>query len=321
VNRPRRPDWRSVVPWVCLVGVELYFGLRTPEVLTSGNLLNVVGQAAPLIIVAVGQLFVIVSGGFDISIGSIAALSAVVSAQAVNHTGGYALLVAPAVGLACGLANGVLVGRWGLQPIVATLGMLAVARGLSLLMSSDSFVAFSANNPLFALAYSRTAGVPNAFLFAAGCAAFAALVTNRLRFGRRLYFIGSNADGARLLGTPVGSTLVWAYGVSGLSAGLATLVYLGRAGGAAPTEGNGLELAAIAAAVIGGTALSGGVGRVLGVVVAAVFIQGLANGLGLTSASPFLQETILGAVIVGAGLVDFAARQLSRNTRTQEVLA
>lgn len=293
-----------------VVLLAIAFGLSSGFFLTGPNLLNVLGQAGPLAIIAMGQMAVLVTGGFDISVGAVVALSAVSAAMAVNQLGIAGLVIAPLVGGMAGVANGLLVGRLGVQPIIATLGMLLLARGGALLISGSSPVALESTGQLTWLGYGDVAGVPQAFLFALVLAVVVTVLLRQLRLGRRLYLVGSNRTGAALVGVNVGATLTWAYAFSGLSAGFASVVFLARAGAALPTFGDGLELQAIAAAVIGGTSLAGGSGSPLFVFIGALFIQLLANGLNLLGLSPFVREVMLGGVIVLAGLLDFVVRRV-----------
>lgn len=308
---------RNGVAPLGLVVVLGYFSLTTDDVLDPSNLLNVGGQAAPLGLVALGQLVVVLTRGFDISVGSVAALSAVATALSVNELGAAGVVVGPLMGLACGIANGIVVGRFGIQPIVATLGMLSAARGMALLLSGERAVIIEGDNPLGPLGYGLLGPLPISLLVLLAMTAALALVLRHLRIGRRVYMVGSNPDGARLSGVNVGQTMVFAYGMSGLSAGLAALFFVGRAGSGLPTEANGLELQAIAAVVIGGAALSGAVGRPAVVLLGALFIQLLGNGLNLTGTSPFEQEIVLGSVLVVAGLLDFAIRRIASARQPQ----
>jgi ribose transport system permease protein len=305
---------RSVVAPLCLLGAVLIFGSTVPGFLETDNVTNLLGQMAPLAIVALGQMIVLVTRGFDISVGAVAALSAVVAATTINATGTAGVIAAPLTGLVCGLVSGYLVGRLDVQPIIATLGMLSVARGLALVIGDGQVVALE-DNPLMTLGFGKVAGVPWTFVVVLVVLAAVAFTTARLRIGRRLYMIGSDPQAAELIGVSRPRTLLFAYGASGLAAGTAGVIFLSRAGAGLPTEGNGLELAAIAAAVIGGTALSGGIARPAFVVLGALFIQMLSNGLNLGGTSAFAQEVILGVVIVLAGLTDWAIRRMARYSR------
>lgn len=308
---------RELLAPVCLLVAAIVLSQQSSKFLTSENAINILGQAAPLAIVALGQMLVIVTRGFDVSVGAVAAVAAVVAATAINAVGFVGVIAAPIVGLAVGMFNGVLVGRFNVQPIIATLGMLSIARGAALWVADGTAVSLD-DNPLTALGYGKVAGIPWSFILVIGVLLAVIGVTARLRIGRRLYMLGSNPAAAELVGLDRRRTLLFAYAVAGLLAGLAAVVFLARSGAGLPTEGNGLELTSIAAAVIGGTALSGGIGRPGVVLVGALFIQTLTNGLNLAGTSPFLQEVILGAVIVIAGLTDWVIRRVLVPLRTRE---
>jgi len=303
---------------LCLAASLTTFFFLSPGELERENLVGLLGQMAPLAIVAVGQMVVLVTRGFDISVGSVCALSAVCAALAAEQLGGLGVLAAPMVGALCGLVNGVLIGRLRVQPVIATLGMLSFARGLALLISGDAAVILRDGNPVAFVGYDHVAGVPVAFLFVAAVGLTLAAGLRWTAAGRRLYMLGSNPEGAALVGVDPGRTLVGAYALCGLLAGIAAIVLVGRAGGGLPTEAEGLEMQTIAAAVIGGVSLGGGVGRPGLVLVGALFIQSLGNGLTLAGYSPFVQEVILGAVILTAGLADHVIRQMAASQHLKE---
>jgi ribose/xylose/arabinose/galactoside ABC-type transport system permease subunit len=298
---------------LALVAVWAGFGLANPSFFSLDNALAISGQFGALAIASVGEMLVLVTGGFDISIGAVAALASVAASLAAGGIGPAGLVAAPLVGLACGAANGVLVGAAGVQPIVTTLGMMLLARGLALLASGGSqAVMLPPEIDVSALGYGDILGVPVIALAALAVTGLAWLLTTRLRIGRWFYMVGSNPVSARLVGVPVTRAIVGAYAFCGLAAGLAALIFLGRSGAGLATEGAGLELQAIAAAVIGGTALTGGCGAAPFVLLGAYFIQSLLNGLNLLGISPFVSELALGIVIIAAGLLDFAVRRLGR---------
>jgi ribose/xylose/arabinose/galactoside ABC-type transport system permease subunit len=308
-RRIRRAGPFLVAP-LGLLALGAVFATTIHQFLTPANLLNVAGQASPLAIVALGQLAVLVAGAFDISVGSVAALSATVAALAMNVAGPGAIVVAPLVGAAAGFVNGVLVGRFAIQPIIATLGMLSFARGLALLISGSAPVALRDTSISSWLGYGNLAGIPVAFVAALVALLGVGLLMGRGKVGRRIHMVGSNRTAAGLVGVDVDGTIVWAFVISGVSAGIAGALFMGRAGSGLPTLGDGLELQAIAAAVIGGTSLAGGVGSAASVLVGALFIQLLANGLNLAGLSPFVREVVLGSVILVAGLLDFIVARL-----------
>ncbi|HEX7126668.1 MAG TPA: ABC transporter permease, partial [Thermodesulfobacteriota bacterium] len=305
-----RPAARDLVAPLAVVGAWVVLGTVNPFFLSVSNGLNIAGQVAPLALAALGQMLVIVTRGFDISVGSVAALATVAGALAAGQAGWPGLLAVPAVGLACGAVNGLLVGYLGIQPIIATLGMLLFARGAALLLSDgNQAVMLPPDMPLMDVTYGEVLGVPATALIVLAVTAGLAAALARLRLGRRLYMVGSDPRAAELVGVPVRRTLAAAYALCGLAASLAGLVFLGRAGAGLPTEGSGLELSAIAAAVIGGTALSGGTGSPFPVLAGAFFVQSLLNGLNLMGISPFVAEVVLGLVIVLAGALDFVLRR------------
>lgn len=303
------PHPRFLVAPACLGLALALFGATVPDFLSPGNAANVLSQMWVLGLLAVGQMFAIVTRGFDISVGATAALASTAAALGANALGPAGLLLAPLVGIACGTVNGVLVGRLGLQPIVATLGSLVALRGVALLVSDDGQVVPLAETGLSdALAFDPVAGLPPAAWGALALCLAAAWTLARSTLGRRILMLGSNPEAVRLIGIDAGRTTLRAYQLCGLFAGLAGLLMTLRAGAGLPTEGTGMELQAIAAAVIGGTALSGGIASVAGVLLGAAFIQALLTGLNLQGLSPFVAQAAVGAVIIGAGLLEFAVR-------------
>ena len=319
------PRWRlrslaqSAVAPLCLAVALIVFFYISPGELSSSNLSDLLGQMAPLAIVAVGQMVVIITRGFDLSVGSVAGLSAVFVALGINWLGPVGAVLGPVAGLLCGLVNGFVVGRLQIQPLIATLGMLSIARGLALVFSSDNAVTMDGGkNPLNFLGYGHVAGIPVGFLVAVAVAIAVGLALAFTRGGRRLYMLGSNPEAASLVGVRADRVVVAAYAVTGLCVGIAAIVLVGRAGAGLPTEGQGLELQTIAAAVIGGVSLTGGVGRAGIVLVGALFIQSLTNGLTLAGYSPFVQEIILGAVILVAGLAELVIRRVAAPRRFKE---
>ncbi len=300
-----------------MLGATALFALTTPDFLTLSNIANVAAQVWVLVLLAVGQMFAIASRGFDISVGAVAALASTAGAMAANEIGLVGLIAAPLVGAACGAINGALIGRLGLQPIVATLGMLIAAKGVALLVTDDGqVVTLHAADQAAHIAFDAVLGLPLAGWLALGCVAGAHIVLNHLTLGRRILMLGANPDAVRLVGADAGRLQIGAYALCGLFAGLAGALMTLRAGAGLPTEGAGMELQSIAAAVIGGTALSGGVASVVAVCGGAAFIQIVLTGLNLSGISPFLAQVAVGVVIIGAGLIETALRSvLSSTTR------
>jgi ribose/xylose/arabinose/galactoside ABC-type transport system permease subunit len=279
--------------------------MLTPYFLTVSNLLNVAEQTSINAIVAIGMTYVIISGGIDLSVGSIVALSGValgISLKAEQPIGA-ALAVALVVGLAAGLVNGALVSWGRLPPFIVTLGTMSIARGAALLVTEGRPISGFA--PAFrALATGRVGFVPAPVLVMAVVYAVAHFVLTRTTFGRYVYAIGGNEEAARLSGVAISVDKTLIYGVSGLMSAIAAVILTARLNSAQPIAGMMYELDAIAATVIGGTSLMGGEGTLGGTLVGALIMGVLRNGLNLLGVSSFLQQIVIGGVIVFAVLLD-----------------
>lgn len=293
-----------------LVLCVVLWGL-TPHFLTVSNLLNIVQQTSINAIVAVGLTYVIISGGIDLSVGSIVALSGVVLGMLLQ--GGQPPLVAIpgalVVGFGCGLLNGALVSFGGLPPFIVTLGMMSVARGAALVVTEGRPIS-GFDEGFRWLAAGNVGLVPAPVIVMVLVYAVAHLVLTRTTFGRYVYAIGGNEEATRLSGVAVRFHKTAIYCVSGVTSAVAAVVLTARLNSAQPIAGMMYELDAIAAVVIGGTSLMGGEGSLGGTLVGALIMGVLRNGLNLLGVSSFLQQIVIGTVIVGAVLVD---RILKRN--------
>jgi len=279
--------------------------LTTSDFLTITNLDNLVNQVAVFAILSVGELFVILTGGIDLSVGSILGLSggvtALILASGVSIP--VAILVGLGAGLAVGLINGLLVTQLKLPPFIATLGMLGVARGLVLLLTGAKTIA-PLPDAFSTIANGFFLGLPNLFWILIIVTIIAAFVLGRTIFGRYVYAVGSNAESSRLSGVPVNFVLLGVYSISGLLAGFAGILTASRLGAGIPTAGTGYELQAIAGAVIGGASLSGAKGRAIGAVLGAVIMALLANGGNLLGIDPFYLQIAIGLLIIMAVYFD-----------------
>jgi len=288
-----------------LVALCAVLWVLSPYFLTVSNLLNVAEQTSINAIVAVGMTFVIVSGGIDLSVGSLVALAGVVLGAALraNLPLPIALLLALAVGLASGLANGALISWGGLPPFIVTLGTMSIARGAALLFTEGRPVSgFSA--AFRAIATARVGFVPAPIVVMVIVYAAAHFVLTRTTFGRYVYAIGGNEEATRLSGVSIRFHKTMIYGVSGLTSGVAAVILTARLNSAQPIAGMMYELDAIAATVIGGTSLMGGEGTLAGTLIGALIMGVLRNGLNLLGVSSFLQQIVIGGVIVFAVLLD-----------------
>ncbi len=277
----------------------------TPHFFTVSNLLNIAQQTSINAIVAVGMTFVILSGGIDLSVGSIVAVAGVVLGTLLHAGQPVPLAIAAslAAGVACGAANGALVSWGRLPPFIVTLGMMSIARGAALVFTEGRPVSgFDAG--FRSIATGSVGFIPAPVVAMILVYAAAHLVLTRTTFGRYVYAIGGNEEATRLAGVNVRGHKTAVYAVSGLTSAVAAVILTARLNSAQPIAGMMYELDAIAATVIGGTSLMGGEGSLGGTHVGALILGVLRNGLNLLGVSSFLQQIVIGAVIVGAVLVD-----------------
>jgi ribose transport system permease protein len=297
---------RLFVAPICLVGCVGVFAIATPQYPRAGNIGNVLSQMWVLGLLASGQAFPMVTRGFDISVGAVSALSSTVAALSINLMGLPGIVFGPLAGLACGTLNGILIGLCGMQPVIATLSVMIGARGLATLVSDGQPIPLAAGDFASNLALVPWFGLPPICWGAMIVVACAAWIMGYSLLGRQLMMLGSNSDAVHLVGCRAASLNVRAYQISGLLAGFAGVLITLRAGTGLPSEGAGMEMQSIAAAMIGGTSLSGGAANILFVVFGATFIQALLTGLNLQGVSPFLSQTAIGLVIIASGLVEFS---------------
>ncbi|MGW6357185.1 ABC transporter permease/substrate-binding protein [Streptomyces sp. NPDC055092] len=293
-----------------LVVLVIAMSLLSGDFLTTQNLLNVGVQAAVTAILAFGVTFVIVSAGIDLSVGSVAALSATVLAWAATSEGvpvWIAVILAVVTGIACGFVNGALISYGKLPPFIATLAMLSVGRGLSLVISQGSPIPFPQSVSRVGDTLGGWLPVPVLVMVVMGL--ITALILGRTFIGRSMFAIGGNEEAARLSGLRVKRQKVVIYALSGLFAAVAGIVLASRLTSAQPQAAQGYELDAIAAVVIGGASLSGGVGKASGTFIGALILAVLRNGLNLLSVSAFWQQVVIGVVIALAVLLDTVRRK------------
>nr|WP_202467716.1 substrate-binding domain-containing protein [Streptomyces sp. SID8378] len=298
-----------------LVVLVVAMSLLSGDFLTTQNLLNVGVQAAVTAILAFGVTFVIVSAGIDLSVGSVAALSATVLAWSATSAGVpvvLAVVLAIVTGIACGFVNGALISYGKLPPFIATLAMLSIARGLSLVISQGSPIAFPDSVSRLGDTLGGWLPVPVLVMIAMGLVT--ALILGRTFIGRSMYAIGGNEEAARLSGLRVKRQKIVIYALSGLFAAVAGIVLASRLVSAQPQAAQGYELDAIAAVVIGGASLAGGVGKASGTLIGALILAVLRNGLNLLSVSAFWQQVVIGVVIALAVLLDTLRRKAGSGT-------
>lgn len=296
---------------LALAAVVAALSAARPDFLSVRNLLIVLRQISINGILAVGVTFVLLTGGVDLSLGSLVALTGV-AAACLAHPGDWPVAVPVAVGIlagaACGAVNGLVVTKGRVAPFIATLGMMAAARGLALVVSGGRPV--SNLSPAFhVIGGGDLLGVPLPVLILAAVAASAHVFLKHTRHGRHLYAVGGNPEAAFASGLPVDRLRGFAYTLCGALAGLAGVVLASRITTGQPNAGVAFELDAIAAAVIGGTSLSGGVGGVGGTLLGALLMGVINSGLDLLNVSSYYQQIVKGLIIVGAVWLDRKARR------------
>jgi ribose transport system permease protein len=306
---------QRVLALAALVVLIIFFTIASPHFMQQSNLIGIGLATAVTGILAIGVTFVIITGGIDLSIGTVMTLSAVMTGVVVTNAD-LPLVIGIAVGIATGalmgLVNGLLIARLSIPPFIATLGTLNVARGLALILAELKPIYFN-ETPEFneGAMGSIIPGVdlPNVILVFVGCAIVASFVLGRTILGRYIYAIGSNEEAARLSGVRTVRWKASAYVISGLFAGIAGVVIAARLNSAQPAVGFGYELDAIAAAVIGGTSLSGGEGTIFGTFIGAFVISVLTNGLRLLSVPQEWQIVVTGCIVVLAVYLDIVRRR------------
>lgn len=286
--------------------------IATPAFLTVPNIINIGIQASVVAILAFGMTFVIVTAGIDLSVGSVAALGAMVSAfsfASLGLPGILTLLLGLLTGAVAGGITGLSIAYGKLPAFIATLAMMSVARGFTLVISNGTPIPTSESVSFMG---STVGGFPIPILAMVLAGFVCWFILSRTVLGRSMYAIGGNEEAARLSGIPVKRILVTVYALSGVFAGLAGMVLAGRLSSAGPQAGTGYELDAIAAVVIGGASLSGGSGRATGTLVGAVLLAVIRNGLNILNVSSFWQQVVIGLVIALAVGFDVFRRKQTR---------
>ena len=313
----RRLTETTTWTFLILLGIVAGFAaLRFQQFATVFNFRNIAADASGLLIIAVGMTFVIITAGIDLSVGSVLVFSGVIAAKVMLAIGGggwdaiAAGLVAGLVaGTAWGVVNGVLVTKARVPPLIVTLGSLGMALGSALLITGGIDVRGVPLQLTTTIGIGQLAGVPYVVIIAAAVTAVGAVTLSMTRFGRYTYAIGSNAEAARRAGIDVDRHLIKVYALSGLLAGLAGMVSLARFATTTIGGHSTDNLAAIAAVVLGGTSLFGGIGTVLGTVVGVFIPAILQNGFVILGVQPFWQQVAVGAVLIVAVYIDQLKRR------------
>jgi ribose/xylose/arabinose/galactoside ABC-type transport system permease subunit len=287
------------IAYAALLVLIVFFGIMAPNLfLTRNNFEVILQNSAVQCVVAIGMTFVIIIGSIDLSVGSNMALVGTLAALASGYIGGAAFFLTPLFGLIIGLVNALVFVYGRIPSFVVTLGMLSVARGLVLVIGHGWPVPI----PFYGL-FSDIGIPPVPILIVIALALAASFILTKTVFGRYVFAIGGDEDKSRMLGLPVNRVKVIVFAVSGALAGLGGGILTAQIGSGSPTMGTGFELTAISAVVIGGTALTGGRGSILGTIVGSLVMSTLANGLIILGVSTDVQIVLTGIVLVGAVLL------------------
>ena len=298
--------------FLILVVICIFAAFLSNSFLSVSNLFNVFKQITVAGIIACGMTFVILTGGIDLSVGSILGLSGVVASGVLQSTGntGLAVLTALTIGIFCGAVNGFFISHCEIPPFIATLGMMTLLRGCVLIFTKGSPIPVKADIYKF-LGKGMILSIPVPVIILILLYLLAHYVLTQTSFGRSVYAFGGNREAARLSGISVKRTEWMVYIINGLLSGVAAVVLTARLGSAQSTSGQGIEMDAIAAVILGGTSLSGGTGFVLPTVIGAMIMGIIDNILTLMNVNPHATYIVKGAVVLIAVLVDKKVKDLS----------
>ena len=321
---PRGRLWRSdavqrLLAFAALIAIVIIFSLLSPNFLQFDNVVGILIATTVNGILALGVTFVIITGGIDLSIGTVMTLSSVMTAVFITEWHlpvPIGILAGVATGALAGIVNGAVVAKLKLPSFIATLGMLNIAKGLALVVSGLKPIYFNDTPEFNRVAMGSVFGlfipgldIPNVVLVLFGCAIVASLILSKTILGRFTFALGSNEEAARLSGVNVDAWKIAVFALAGIFSGIAGVVIGARLNSAQPSLGQGYELDAIAAAVIGGTSLSGGEGSILGTVIGAFIISTLQNGLRILSVPQEWQTVVTGGIVIVAVYLDIVRRR------------
>lgn len=298
---------QKIGPVIGLLLIVVIISIMSPNFLTLNNLLNVLRQVSINALIAFGMTFVILTGGIDLSVGSILALTGAVTAGflASGMDPMLAMFLGLLLGAILGAINGIIISKGNVAPFIATLATMTIYRGLTLVYTEGRPISGLGDSLSFQLiGKGYFFGIPVPVITMSIAFGVLYFVLKKTTFGRRVYAVGGNEEASRLSGIKVDRIKVYVYALTGTLAALASLILTSRLNSAQPTAGNMFELDAIAAVVLGGTSLTGGRGWIVGTLIGALIIGVLNNGLNLIGVSSFFQQVVKGAVILVAVLLD-----------------
>jgi len=299
------------------------FALSSDIFLTGTNLLNITRQISVISLISIGMTFVIITGGIDLSVGSIISFAGIITASAMKdmHLSVFvSVLIGIAIGTATGLVNGVLVSLLKMPAFITTMGTMTILRGLGFMYTQGYPIYDLAKDfKLIGQGYIGVIPTPTVILLITAVAAY--ILLRKTIFGRHIYAIGGNVEAARVAGIKVKSVNLMVYVISGFVCGISAVVQAARLGSGLPTIGEGFELDAIAAVVIGGAAMTGGSGNILGTILGSIILGVLSNGLSLLDVDSYVMKVISGLVVILAVLIDMIRTEMAGRTQIKKTKA
>ena len=298
--------YKSLIGLVLLIGIV---SILNPAFLSGKNILNIFRQTSVNAIIAAGMTFVILTGGIDLSVGSILAISGAVCASLMVNGQNMilAVIIAIIIGGVFGTLNGFIISKGKLQPFIATLATMTILRGVTMVFTDGKPITLGSGD--LAISFSKIGGgtilgIPTPVIIMIVVFVVSAYILSNTKMGRYTYALGSNEEATKLSGLNTDKIKIWVYTISGILAAVAGIILTSRLYSAQPTAGNGYELDAIAAVVLGGTSLTGGKGKISGTIIGALIIGVLSNALNMLDVSSYYQMMVKGVVILIAVLLD-----------------
>jgi ribose transport system permease protein len=308
-------NYRELSLLLIVIALGILLSIFTENFSGQSNLFNVARQVSLIIVVALGATLVLISGGIDLSVGSVLGLAGIVTSLA--SVSGIpvviAILLGLATGVACGLINGLLIAKAKINPFIVTLGMMSVARGIALVVTKGYSITIESEFLLY-LGQGYVGPVPVPVIIMILCVLAVDLYYRKHTFGSRVRAIGGNEEAARISGIKIDKNRIVIYALAAFLAAFAGIIMVGRLNVGQPSAGQGWELRAIAAAIVGGTSLSGGVGSIWGTVLGAILIGIIGNGMVLLGIPMEWEQVVTGTIIVAAVALDSLTRRRTRGT-------
>lgn len=310
-NPANKTPWTTLltehIPTLVLIVLCIFSALMSDRFVSSANITNILLQASVLAVVTIGMTYVIIGGGFDLSVGSVVALAGCIAAEVMLHSGIFVGLLAGTLsGVIVGIVNGYVIARVGVSPFIATLGTMVLIRGIVLLITNGSPIVGEEGLPEAFVAFgtARLYGVPYLVIAAVAASIVFSWILHRSAFGTRIFAVGGNREAAFLSGVPVNRITISTYAICGLTAAIAGVMLAARLQSGQPTAGEFYELTAIAAVVLGGAALQGGEGKLYKSMIGVLIMTILTNSLNLMGVDSYWQRVAVGLVIVLAAAAD-----------------